>query len=278
MTGADLDTLQSLVDKSLVRRTEGRFWMLETIREFAIERLEASGEADSLGRAHAEHFLALGESANLSAESDRPERPELVRPELDNFRRAIDWAAETDLELAFRLAISMEQFWVMNDAFEGARRMAELLERGSAVPEVLRARALRVNSEAIFVSGDFTAAAELLEQSLSIFQSLGDEPAFTWMQASALMDAADLSHELGRTVVAGARGREALRLAEELADRRSIVYSLAWLARFAAADGRIDEAGRLWGAIEAEELRGPIGAWAQEREQFAVASALVRRA
>jgi hypothetical protein len=62
------------------------------------------------------------------------ERPELVRPELDNFRRALDWAVDHDLVLAFRLAISPEQFWVMNDAFEGVRWFDALLERGDDVP------------------------------------------------------------------------------------------------------------------------------------------------
>src|SRR3954452_6165008 len=64
VTGADLDTLQSLVDKSLVRHTDARFWMLETIREYALEKLEDSRAAgDALGRRHAEWFLALAEEA-----------------------------------------------------------------------------------------------------------------------------------------------------------------------------------------------------------------------
>jgi predicted ATPase len=75
----DLDTLQSLVEKSLVRHTGGRFWMLETIREYAIDQLGRTDDAESMHRRHAEHLLALGESANLSAESEGPERPE-IRP------------------------------------------------------------------------------------------------------------------------------------------------------------------------------------------------------
>src|SRR5207249_9443862 len=60
---ADLETLQSLVAKSLLRHTGERFWMLETIREYAEERLVESSEAHELGRRHAEYFLALGEEA-----------------------------------------------------------------------------------------------------------------------------------------------------------------------------------------------------------------------
>src|SRR5919202_670094 len=88
---ADPDILQSLVDKGLLRHTEERFWMLETIRDYAAERLEASGEADELRRRHAQHFLALAEKAepNLRGYSrawlDRLER------EHDNLRAALDW-------------------------------------------------------------------------------------------------------------------------------------------------------------------------------------------
>src|SRR5439155_9551472 len=65
---ADLDTLQSLVDKSLVRlREQDRFWMLETIREYALEHLEGSGEAEELRRRHADYFLALAEEADPHA-------------------------------------------------------------------------------------------------------------------------------------------------------------------------------------------------------------------
>ena len=65
---ADLDTLQSLIEKSLLRHTESRYWMLETIREYATERLEESGEAEDLRRRHAEFFLELAKSAHLTFE------------------------------------------------------------------------------------------------------------------------------------------------------------------------------------------------------------------
>jgi tetratricopeptide (TPR) repeat protein len=345
--GAELDLVQSLLDKSLLRLGDGRFTMLETIREFAQERLEASGEADALSRRHAEHFLAVGESANLSAESVGRERPELVRQEQDDFRRAIDWATEHDLELAFRLAISLEQFWAMNEPFEGVHRFAVLLERGDRVAPVLRARALRTAGESSFTSGDFEGALPLMEQSLEAFRGLGDQRAvavllqrigvnalvandlqrarelfseslalnranpnpkleadllhklgwvergegnperalelfrrsvvlledvgFGWMQASALLDSADVAHELGETAAAEDQAREALRLAHDLGVRHLILYSLALLARFALAAGRPERAGRLWGGIEADEARGPIGAWQHDREEFAAA-------
>jgi non-specific serine/threonine protein kinase len=319
--------------------------MLETIREFAEERLARSGEADEVRRRHAEHLLRLGASANLSAESEGPERPDLVREELDNIRGAIDWAQDNDLELAFRLAISLEQFWVMNDAFEGVRLFDALLERGGDMPAELRARALRCLGESAWITGDWHRPAAAFGAALEEFERLGDEPAvavvlhrlgvdalaaedthrarqllmqsmemcrirpnpkleadivgklgwverregnaaealelfeqsamlceqvgFTWMQANAVGDVADLSSELGRPEVAEERGREALRLAHGVGDRQLVVFVVALLARFAAEAGRADRAGRLWGAIEAEEARGPLGQWKNSREEFA---------
>jgi predicted ATPase len=77
---AELETLQSLVDKSLLRHTVERFWMLESIREYAAERLEESGEATELRERHAAHFLALAERAGLSLEPHGETGFRAVRP------------------------------------------------------------------------------------------------------------------------------------------------------------------------------------------------------
>ena len=90
MADADLDTLQSLVEKSLVRHTDDRFWMYETIREFALERLEASGEADDVRRRHAEHFLALAEEAEPHLRQEDDAWLDRLEAELDNVRAALD--------------------------------------------------------------------------------------------------------------------------------------------------------------------------------------------
>ena len=88
MCDADPDTLQSLIDKSLVRRREEhgqtRYWMLETIRELAVEQAAAHGEGSGLRRRHAEHYLEVALSANLSADGEGVQRHDLVIPERDN--------------------------------------------------------------------------------------------------------------------------------------------------------------------------------------------------
>ena len=100
--GADLDTLASLLDKSLVRRRtdadgEERFWMLETIREFSTELLRSTGEEDTLRRAQADRLIALADRAGLLAVVDAPGawNFELVAPEIDNVRAVLDWAWNT---------------------------------------------------------------------------------------------------------------------------------------------------------------------------------------
>ena len=343
VAGAELDPLQSLVEKSLVRVSGERYWMLETIREFATERLEAAGEADDVLGSLGVYLLALGESARLSAESEPGERPELVRPELDNFRRAIAWASDGDPELAFRLAISLELFWVLHDPFEGARTLEGLLERNAAVAPELRARALRTLGECSWTAGD--QGTSFIEESLAEFEQLGDErgvaivrhrlgvtalvahdlprarrlfeaslatcrrlpdpkleadavlglasvereeghPAradelieqsivllerigHTWLLANALLNSAELSYELGQTQRANDRARASLLLAEELGDRQSIVYAIATLAIFASAAGKLERAGRMWGALEAETERAPVGTWERNRDDYA---------
>jgi len=112
--------------------------------------------------------------------------------------------------------------------------------------------------------GNIERALELFEESATLCEQVG----YTWMQASAVLDIAELSYDLGRVEVAEARGREGLRLARELVDRATLVYALGLLARFAAEDGDVERAGRLWGAVEAEVARGPIGLWQHEEERL----------
>ena len=175
--GADLDTLQSLVEKSLVRvRDEGRFWMLETIRELALERLAESGEEEALRRAHTEWFLELARRSGLADDSTFPvQRHELVIPEGANLRAAIRWAEEADdADTALTLAVELESYWATNSPFEGARILTRLLEIDGVSP-LAQARGLRCLGGCVHIVGDYDASAAAHARSLAGFEQLGDE-------------------------------------------------------------------------------------------------------
>ena len=178
--GATIDELQSLVDKSLLRRRygTGRFLMLETIREYAVERLERSGEQDAVRKRHAEHFLDVAKGAHLAVETfPLGPRFDVGQAEQDNFRAALAWSLETgEVTLGLALATALENFWVSHDPREGIRWFSALFDR--AEPEVSEARGMawRAFGGATDISGDQAAARQRYEAGLAVFEQLGDDP------------------------------------------------------------------------------------------------------
>jgi predicted ATPase len=178
---AELDTLQSLVDKSLVRHTGGRYWMLETIREYAGERLRASGDLEATERRHAEHFLALAVSANLSLDVPGEQRFDIAIAEEGNLRAALRWAqTQGEIEFGLELAVALDYFWLTNHPQEGARWFAFLLGVEAAVPDALRLRATMGYGNACR-GFDTSAALSLYRDALTLAQELGDERAVATM-------------------------------------------------------------------------------------------------
>jgi predicted ATPase/class 3 adenylate cyclase len=177
-----LDGLQSLVDKSLLRNRpdsdgEPRFWMLETIREYASERLAKSGEAEVIARRHAEHFLELAERAEADLWGQQTDvwLPRLD-PEEANFRAALGWAlAQDEAEVAVRLAGSLFPFWEIR-ARQGEARawLSQALALDGAVPPSFRAKALVAAGRATAWHGDLGAAIALLEEAAELSRQLGD--------------------------------------------------------------------------------------------------------
>ncbi len=173
--------LRTLTEHNLVERTSTapglRFSMLETIRAFAQERLEVSGEAEDVTRRHAEFFLVVAESANLCVEAlgSGPQRHDLVLPEQANLRAALSWALAADAEFGLRLAVALENYWATSAPFEGRRRTEELLTRRPDAPASLRARALRVLGGMMELTGDFESARRSYERSLEAFGEAGVE-------------------------------------------------------------------------------------------------------
>jgi predicted ATPase/class 3 adenylate cyclase len=175
VTDAGLDTLQSLVDKSLLRLREDRFLMLETIREYAAGRLEESGEAEELRRRHAEHFLALAEEAEPSLFADSKEWLDRLGREHDNLRAALDrLEASGQTRLALRLAGAVSRFWYMKGhVAEGRRRLENLLGADDR-PTAARAKALNGGARLALRAGDLAAVRRLAEEALALHRELGD--------------------------------------------------------------------------------------------------------
>ena len=292
---ADLDTLQSLVEKSLLRRVDDRFWMLETIREYATERLEASGTADELRRRHAEHFLALTEEAEPHLRRDSAEWADRLEREHDNLRAAMDWGEGTgESELVLRLAGAASRFWYFKShVSEGLRRLESAL---SADPRPTAARAKALTGAAVMAldidpatarqraedalalhralgdawgaayatlmignavgeGGDVAKARPILDESVRLFRELGDE----LYVLIASVNLAWVTGEAGDLETERAIHEENLRRARGLGNRRVEATSLAQLAIFARDEGRLqDAAAMLREAIRTEHLLGNV--------------------
>ena len=178
IAGADPDTLQSLLDKSLLRKRESelgpRYWMLETIREYAAERLEESGEADELRRRHAEHFLALAEEAepHLAVDAEWLDRLDV---EVDNLRSALDFAAASEPQRVLRATAALHDFWFMRGyVSEGWTRLENALA-ADPEPTAARCRALIAASSAGVISGHDAASRAHVDEALAVSIALGDD-------------------------------------------------------------------------------------------------------
>jgi predicted ATPase/class 3 adenylate cyclase len=172
---ADVDVLQSLVEKSLIRFSNERYWMLETIGEYAGERLEEYGEAESLRRRHAEYLRR--EVRELAADLRRLHRDALewIALEQHNVRSAFAWSASKDIELAADLLNDLTSYWILHGRASEALHLAESISGvESATPEI-RALVLSWKSEALRFLGRRQESIALIEEVLPIFEQLEDE-------------------------------------------------------------------------------------------------------
>ena len=231
--------------------------MLETIREFAHERLEASGQENALRTLQADWLLELADRAGTRAIVDDllPWEFDLVTPELDNVRAVLDWAAEHDPERGLRLATWLEAFWVVRDPVEGASRLEQLLARAPDAEPQLRAHALRALGGALDISGDSERAAPCYERSLELFIATGDEIHAAHIRFRI---AANMSIR-GDTAAAFPLLEDVLRRSRRLGMKPAESQALAFLADKADADGDLELAIEL--ALESAAIAHEAG-WA----------------
>jgi non-specific serine/threonine protein kinase len=183
-----LDLLTSLVDKSLVQYEEpggeARYRLLETVRQYARERLEAAGETDHIRERHLAFFLDLAEAAEprLTATDSVPWLDRLER-EHGNLRAALAWTLENGAaEAGQRLASAVQYFWMFRGYWrEGREHLARVLALpGAAVSPRVRAKALFQAGAMAFHQGDFGVTRVLVEESVAIRRALGDRLEIGW--------------------------------------------------------------------------------------------------
>jgi len=246
---AALDVLQSLVDKSLVRHSDERYWMLETIREFAAERLEESGEAQELRRRHAEHLLAFAEETEPYLRGrGSGELLKRVDAEHDNLRAAMDeLEAVGESQLLLRMAGALARFWNFKGHLVEAGRRLEAALLADERPTAARAKALNGASLVAGNRGDASTARLWGEEALTLHRQLGDAlgtARSTYMLGGAAMEVPDWA--TARQLL-----DESLRAFVELADEQGILMATDVLA---LACYMVGDSERAW-ALAEDNLR-----------------------
>jgi len=230
------DRLAALVDHSLVRQIqqpEGalRFVMLETIREYALEKLQEHGEIEHSREQHAHCFLAMSEDAgnHLMGAGDKVLLRQL-EDDYGNLRLALDWSLEHDVEAGIRAGAALWQFWLVHAHFDSGRRFLEAaLAADAAISDAVRARGLDTVASLASWQGDFARAIELFETSLAIFRSMGDE----WNIANTLRGLGRAAMAQGDFARADQTGEESVAIFRTLADTRGLqgaIGNLGWNA------------------------------------------------
>jgi len=237
-----LDGMASMVDKSLVQQVEpakgeSRFVMLETIREYALEKLEASGEEALTKRAHAAYCLVLAEEEPTEQSGAAGEEwLERLTFEQDNFRAALKWLTETgDAEWGLRLGAALFRFWEMREYLaEGRDQLGKLLKlAGAAAPTKARARALFAAGVLAGEQGDYASADVLIQESLDIARQLRDKQG----AAVSLNAAAVHARDRGNVQLARSLFEESLALWREVGDQKAVARSLSNLANIVKLQG-----------------------------------------
>jgi predicted ATPase/DNA-binding SARP family transcriptional activator len=179
---ATLDALDELVDKSIIEVDDGRYRLLETIRQYAFEQLVLAAEAPSIGRRFRDWFTRLAENADSEIRGAEQRRWwTRLEHEHDNLRAAIRWCLNNDdPDGALRLTSAMGWFWFMRGYWREAARWLERgldAERASAL---WRAHAITRAGAGEIIRANLTFAP-YLDEALQIYQSNGDRAGLAWL-------------------------------------------------------------------------------------------------
>jgi predicted ATPase len=282
---ADIETMQSLLDKSLLRRTADRYWMLETIREFAVERLEASGEADELRRRHAQRYLALAEEAEPNLRIYSQEWVDRLEMEVDNLRGALDtFTSAGETQLALQLFGALSDFWYYGGHVSEGRRRGAVVLAADERATLVRARALIGAGEVATASWDHEADKRFTTEALAIYRSHGDARGIAvslWTLGAAMIN-------LGEAAAAQPLVEEAVERFERVGDLHFAIVATRTLAWSHEVQGDREECRRLhernlarikeagFKEMEAHTV-GVLASYEAERGKITEACSLLRR-
>ncbi|HEY4795419.1 MAG TPA: LuxR C-terminal-related transcriptional regulator [Mycobacterium sp.] len=255
-----LDQLSLLVDKSLVAaddsRGRTRYRLLETVRQYALEKLGESGEADAVRSRHRDYYMALAALLDAPAGTDYEQRLNQAETEIDNLRAAFGWSREnSEIELALALASSLQPLWqARGRGREGLAWFDAVLTRevaqDSEVAAAVRARALADTAIHYLLIGA-ADSVDRAQQALALARDT-DDPAVLARALTARGLTAGYNAE-----VAGVYFAEAIELARELHDRWRLSQILTWQASTAIAAA--DPIAARVAAEEGRDLADAIG-------------------
>ena len=259
MVSGVLERVASLVDNSLLvslsesatfqEDEEPRFAMLETIREYALERLTSSDEAEEAYRKHARYYVELGEAAKPEASNLLGGVSKFARLERehDNLRAALGWALQNrEAELGARLALSVWWFWIDSGYLSDLRRWIEAvlaLDRAeSPAGEALRARTkaylILVAGILAMAQGDHDRAVALHEEGLDVYREMGHKKG----ESASLRELGFVAYEQGDYARAVRLQEQSLVLAREFGNTFDIAWSIRALADAVRGQGDLKRA------------------------------------
>jgi predicted ATPase/class 3 adenylate cyclase len=241
--------LTSLLDQSLLRKgevgkNEPRFSMLETIREYALEQLQASGETTTLQQRHAAYYLALAETgAHQFRGAARWRRLARLEAEHDNLRTALEWSlGGGDVEMGVQLAVALGELWQFRGGLSEAHSwLASALAQSSA-GQASRAKALHQAGSLAYAACKYPEAHSLFEESLILFRDLGR----TQDVVDVLTSLAGLALDRGDHTRAAELFEESLALSRDIGDQGRTAWTLAGLGQLAHAQSSYPRAQALY--------------------------------
>ncbi len=256
VAAADLDRLESLVEKNLVRFSDERYWMLEAIREYGVERLDETPTARESRAKHAEWFGALLDRAEPELEGpDQDVWLDQLDREHDNIRAALRWALpDADSQLALRIAGSSATFWwVRGHWTEGRRWCEEALSRTGEEPPAPRAKTLEGAAHLAYRQQDYARANELVADGLELCDELGDARRTARMlRIQGLVRSGEGDYEAFRALVERSAAH-----AREASDGWALMMALNNLGYLALESGERHRAMELFEeALQAARTRG----------------------